>query len=708
MQRQFPNSQLEHMVAKFLFGFMPVVHHDNSIQIRRASFLSVILPVTLVALLFIILSQAVDGRTPVLVVAINTFAGITCLVLGYWIHRGNIAWGSFVFLALVFIYITLAVGNFGTVRTPMIAGYLFLIIGSGIVFGSKGIGVAFVFSVLALLGLIVVEENGPLRSAKEVSLITQWPIYVAFLIIAGGIVFWIFQVMWQALARVDRQMAELQSSPVAIMITDDAGNIEYVNPKYTQMMGYTLDEVRVTKPPFFQLELMPPTTYAQLWATLLAGQVWHSEFQSQTKNGELFLASYSITPITQVTGQIMHFVIVIKDVSERKRVEAERMALSRTREFATLYEITHDLGTFSDIPTLFDTILTRIVSLLNVYAGAIYLLDTDRHEFDLVSEIGISLRGLPVPHDEWLSDYSPRIYTEFPPTVRVPIRYGDECLGMLVLTIVGSGNSRSDKPNLNLLALLATQVASVIHNLHMFEQVRISRVRAQVLAKEVLSAQESERRLISRELHDEFGQELTSVQLGLQHIARLVNQSNVQMKLNNIMASVEHVLEQMRNLSRGLRPSALDDFGLVPALEWLIEQQFNCEGLNVEIIANEFDVRLLEEVETVCFRVAQEALTNVVRHGRATRVVIELRLCSERLELKICDNGIGFDLVTTMKNAIHGKSLGLLNMHERVELVGGQMRIITAPGQGTQIHAEIPLKPQSRHIERRITQRSSS
>jgi signal transduction histidine kinase len=223
-----------------------------------------------------------------------------------------------------------------------------------------------------------------------------------------------------------------------------------------------------------------------------------------------------------------------------------------------------------------------------------------------------------------------------------------------------------------------------------------------------LSTQEKERRLIARELHDEFGQELSTVQLGLQGIARVVKESNTQAKLSDVMGTIEQVLEQMRNLSRGLRPSVLDDFGLVAALEWFVEQQIKFAGLETEIIADELEVRLPEEVETVCFRVAQEAITNVLRHGRATRVVIEIHLRDKKLELMIHDNGVGFDLPDAMKNVTKGNSLGLLNMHERVELIGGQLQIITAPGQGTRVRAQIPLKSSIPIMERRLLERISN
>jgi PAS domain S-box-containing protein len=709
MQSQLENNPFEHRLNKFCFGLGSSVFQNHPTPSRRLNFLDIILSATIIAVAFIILGEILGSDPSAPILGLNFLTGFACLGLGYWVHKSSAQWGGLIFLGLVFIYNTCALVNFGTAQSPAGLGYLFLIVGAGILFDQAGIGIAFILSVLAILGLMAAEKSGVLLARTYALTLTHWSLYAALASVAGGILIWMFLSVRQVLERVEHQKAELEASPVSIIITDSEGRIEYVNPKYTQVMGYTLEEVRAKKTPLLQLEQMPPGTYSELRATLLAGRVWHGEFQNQTKSGESFFASYTITPVADAMGRVTHFVIAIKDISERKRIEAERRALNRALEFGTLYEITYDLGTFTDLPVLFNTILKRVESILDVYAGAIYLFDSTRREFDLVSEIGTPLElGSPVPAKEWLVDVPPQIHMNTASTVRVPILYADECLGMLIMGMMRPNHSITEKPNLNLLALLATQIASAIHNLTLFEQVRASRARAQVLAKEILSTQESERRLIARELHDQFGQELSSVQLGLQAIQRLMPNSNGQAKLNDVMGTIEHVLEQMRDLSRILRPSVLDDFGLVPALEWYIEQQILCDGLHAEIIADHFEERLREEVETVCFRIVQEAVTNVVRHARATRVVIELHLRDAQVELTIKDNGVGFSLTDAMTDVTQGKSLGLLSMHERVELIGGRMQISTAPGQGTQIDAHIPLNQGTPIIARRSTKRSEN
>ena len=143
---------------------------------------------------------------------------------------------------------------------------------------------------------------------------------------------------------------------------------------------------------------------------------------------------------------------------------------------------------------------------------------------------------------------------------------------------------------------------------------------------------------------------------------RLGTDAQTQVRLNEIMQTVEQVMEQMRNLSRALRPAVLDDFGLVPALEWIVEQQVKRAGLGGEIIATPLATRLPEEIETVCFRVAQEAITNVLRHGHASRIIIQVGLNNGKLEMIIQDDGVGFDLTKAMHAVKQGKSLGLLSM----------------------------------------------
>ena len=222
-----------------------------------------------------------------------------------------------------------------------------------------------------------------------------------------------------------------------------------------------------------------------------------------------------------------------------------------------------------------------------------------------------------------------------------------------------------------------------------------------------MNTQENERRQIARELHDEIGQALTGVQMNLQLILAGMTDASVKSRLQDTTVTIERMLEQIRNLSLNLRPSVLDDFGLVPALRWLVERQSQHTGLDIQFNAEPLEKRAPEQIENVCFRVTQEALTNIIRHARAQHVSIQLRCMVSDLELTIQDDGIGFDVTRAIQHATQGNSMGLLGMQERVILVGGKMEISSAPNQGTRIQTIIPLVGFTAFKERRRQRRSS-
>jgi PAS domain S-box-containing protein len=214
----------------------------------------------------------------------------------------------------------------------------------------------------------------------------------------------------------------------------------------------------------------------------------------------------------------------------------------------------------------------------------------------------------------------------------------------------------------------------------------------QLLSRRLVESQETERRHIARELHDEVGQTLTVAEMNLQAIARSPGAGLHKGRLSESLQAVERVLEQVRDLSLNLRPSMLDDLGLDPALRWYTKRQAKLAGLQVEFRAEAMEARLDPVVETACFRVAQEALTNVVRHARARSVTVELRPQDGQLHLFVRDDGVGFDVAALREQAVLGASLGLLSMEERATLTDGGLECKSAPGQGAEVHAWFPLK----------------
>jgi signal transduction histidine kinase len=224
--------------------------------------------------------------------------------------------------------------------------------------------------------------------------------------------------------------------------------------------------------------------------------------------------------------------------------------------------------------------------------------------------------------------------------------------------------------------------------------------RLQSLSHKLLEVQETERRNIARELHDEVGQVLTAVKINLQKIGRSNKNRTLAPHLEESIAIIDNAIEQVRNLSLDLRPSMLDDLGLIATLRWYIDRQAQQAGFVAELVTD-LRAHLHPDLETVCFRIVQEALTNVVRHAQAQRVYISLRQRNGELELVIRDNGVGFDARVAQKRAAHGASFGLLGMQERTQLVSGQIKIRSEPKRGTTIRARFPLIPSLSLIKRR-------
>ena len=223
-------------------------------------------------------------------------------------------------------------------------------------------------------------------------------------------------------------------------------------------------------------------------------------------------------------------------------------------------------------------------------------------------------------------------------------------------------------------------------------------LKLQVLSRQLVATQETERRHLARELHDEIGQGLTVAQLNLQALLQLPDTDALKPRLEKSLEVVDHVLEQVRDISLNLRPSILDDLGLEPALRWLTIRQAALVGLQAGFHADPLEQRLDSAIETECFRVAQGALTNVVRHAQAKVVSVELRKENGQLHLRVRDDGVGFDVPSLREKAVHGASLGLLSMEERAALAGGGLEFTSTLNQGSEVHAWFPLKwqlPQS-------------
>jgi signal transduction histidine kinase len=219
-----------------------------------------------------------------------------------------------------------------------------------------------------------------------------------------------------------------------------------------------------------------------------------------------------------------------------------------------------------------------------------------------------------------------------------------------------------------------------------YEEGMRARQELQELSARLLSAQEEERRSISRELHDEVGQSLSALLMEAGNAAARVSPDSTEVRrhVESIKRLAEASVQVIRNMSLLLRPSMLDDLGLVPALEWQAREVSKRTGLRVKVTADENASELPDEHKTCIYRVVQEALHNCARHAQAHNVTVEVRQQPSQIVLSVVDDGHGFD-------ARRVRGLGLVGMEERVHHLGGALRLKSQPGSGTTIAVVLPL-----------------
>ena len=260
----------------------------------------------------------------------------------------------------------------------------------------------------------------------------------------------------------------------------------------------------------------------------------------------------------------------------------------------------------------------------------------------------------------------------------VPMRLRNRTIGLIVAGDKLVPDRRFSSEDLRLAETFAARAAVAVDQARLIQRDALRRV---------VRAQEDERRRLARELHDETGQALTSILLGLKSLEDLDDVAALGQGVAALRERVVATLQDVRRLAVELRPAALDDFGLEAALERLTAGFAEQTGLKVELESRLQDDRLPEEVETVLYRIVQEALTNIVKHAQASRVSIVITQKPGAVGAVIEDDGRGFDPDQSVDGGI-----GLIGMRERVALLDGSMTIEAAPGKGTTLVIEVPVR----------------
>jgi len=471
----------------------------------------------------------------------------------------------------------------------------------------------------------------------------------------------------------------VQNCPLTIIITDNTGNIEYVNSMFSELTGYNIEEVLGQNCRIFKSDKQPPEFYKDLWDTILSGKVWRGEFLNKKKTGEIFWEDASIFPMTNCEGVITNFVAIKENITQRKKSE---------REYRKLAKVFLECAT----PTIIEDSNAIIT---DVNEAAIKAYGWSRKEL-----VGGSIKKL-VPKGLWheqvdvLHERCRR--SEFVQDVEVTRihKNGTRIPVIITLSLITDqdlGPSITDK-DLNSSGIIASHAINITQRKRVEDMLKLREDQIYALSTHVLRAQEEERKRLSAELHDGLGQELAVLKLQLSNMSKTLRQGSVriQKELEGVGALIDQIIENTRRISHNLTPLVLKDFGLSSAINKLIKEFKIHYDVVISVDADNIDLILPADQEIIIYRVFQEILNNILKHSQATQVSMVIKNHKNNISFSIKDNGVGFALnQDKTSNVDEDTGIGLITLKERLRIMNATFNICSIEGVGTEITFSIP------------------
>jgi PAS domain S-box-containing protein len=411
---------------------------------------------------------------------------------------------------------------------------------------------------------------------------------------------------------------------------------------------------------------------------------------------------------------------IIKDITRRK--QAEEIIQQRNRELSILNSIAVVLNFTMDLDSILKVTLERVRKNLSLSKGGIFLFEDPENTPIMRAGFGLPEATQEKPaqiefKDAMLMEYLVQKKTELEPEASFPsfqVRYtagGESSLWLTCYLItskrktVGFFGFKTTKSKilsiqeLHLLGSLGNLLGNAVENSKLMETIRQHRYELRQLTEKLFQSQEEERRRIARELHDEAGQSLTAVKLGLDRLEQKVPVKNIALlnDLKDIRKMLVRTSSEIRRLSYKLHPTLLIDLGLEPALKLYFKEIKDHSNLDIHFKMIGFEKRMERDLETALYRFSQEALTNTLKHSGAETFNCKIIKSYPNLIFTAEDDGIGFDGRIENQDK---RSLGLIGMRERSLLLGGTFQLKGGPGEGVRIRIEIPL-PDQRTKERK-------
>ena len=508
-----------------------------------------------------------------------------------------------------------------------------------------------------------------------------------------------------------RSLIEASLDPFVTITAN--GLVNDVNAATELITGYTRRELIGTD--FSQYFTDPRRARDVYEKVLQRGSIRDFELTIRHRNGDLAPVLYNASAYTDKEKQVQGVFAAARDMTQYK--EAQKEIESRNQELIAINTISRTVSQSLELKEMLDNALKELLSLsfFRGEAGGMIFLSGDRSpELSVMVHKGIPeshpclllpvkpgecLCGLAFSDDALIISHekgSDKRHTRRchglyqKADVCVPLRARNSVVGILYLALPEAFEAMTDS-GADFLISIGGQIGIAIDNARLYEAVRLQHEQLRDLTYRLGEVEESERRELARELHDKVGQNLTALGISLNILKAQLSQDEpgqVRSRLDDCLDLIGETTACIRDVMVELRPSVLDDYGLLSALRWYGAQFSSRTGIQVKVEGDENMERLGISVENALFRIAQEALTNVAKHAEASQATINLGAEDGYACLEISDNGKGFNKERTSAKRDVG-TWGLLTMHERALRTGGRFRIESHIGKGTRVVVEV-------------------
>lgn len=508
-----------------------------------------------------------------------------------------------------------------------------------------------------------------------------------------------------------RAFVILDSIREGVLVTDSANRIISVNPAFTTITGYQAEEAIGRDPSFLGGGTHLPQFYEAMWRSLHQDGNWYGELVNRRKNGERFVESLSITPMRSQDGAISHFVGVFSDITERKLAEADlrelhreldQRVVDRTAELLRanqhlqleVHQRERAQEALRDAERFFHATIDSLTDRVLVLDRAGSIVHANQACLAFVGQIPRPLSYLEFCETDprWQRSSG----RELAAGIRAVIAGTADTFVLEYEFATRSGPRWSQARTSRFLGEGPLRVVvahtDITERKLMDGALRQSHAQLRQLALHLETAKEDERKRISRDIHDELGQNLLALRIDISMLSARTEGSHPRLhrRVGAVLSNVDTTIKSVRGIMNELRPMALD-LGLQAAIEWQVGDFRKRSGVACRLLIRDEALfsTIGSQVEIVLFRIVQEALSNVMRHAQASQVEIELSSDACAVYLAISDNGVGI----TPQQQRKKQCFGLIGIAERVTALGGQFEVgVPASGAGCRLLLQIPLQ----------------